>query len=164
MYKTVTSLYTCETLKSYCDVAISLQTMCGNKPSEHLTELFEKYKDGVIIEKKLRELYADNNGIINDLIAVRIAELLKAETLKIRTSSLKIIHKSVYTDIYSSAGKYRDFNIEGYATYNKIESIIKNQLESEIYWQYSKMSKSDIVKRACILSSGLYFAYPFPKG
>lgn len=95
---------------------------------------------------------------------MRIAELFQSESIVLRTSVLKIIHKVLFSDIYDFAGEYRSFNIDGFADCKEVDDIIKNQIAIEREQKYSKMNRSDIVKRACELSSTLYFTFPFPEG
>ena len=139
-YKIIIPKYNSETAESYRNATAALQIICGEELKTHY------------------------NNEENDLYTSHMVELFQSESIAIRTSVLKIIHKVLFSDIYDFAGEYRSFNIDGFADCKEVDDIIKNQITIEREQKYSKMSKHDIVKRACELSAKLYFTYPFPEG
>ncbi len=139
-YKVIITRNNPETVKSYWNATVALQTICGEELKTHY------------------------NNEENDLYTAHMVELFQSESIVLRTSVLKIIHKVLFSDIYDFAGEYRSFNIDGFADCKEVDDIIKNQIAIERKQKYSKMSKPDIVKRACELSATLYFTYPFPEG
>ena len=110
--------------KSYAwSTAIGLQAVDGLKPSSYPLDVAVKNIEGEItIEevKKLIDAYYDNksehdvdNGRVleADKVSTRIRELIAQKTFNFSVNEMVSIHKYLFNEIYSEAGKLRDYNI-----------------------------------------------------
>lgn len=177
--------YDKETKQLYWDIAIGLNKVDGLKPSKYLVNLSNQNIKGEIsndeIDEKLKEYYSKETNKINhderecDLVSFRIVELLEDNGFSFRLPTFVGIHEYLFRDIYSFAGKLRDYNISKeepilngdtvrYANYGMIESTLKYDFNEEQEFDYSKLSLDQMIKRISTFTSRIWQVHPFGEG
>ncbi len=102
--------------------AVGLQQVDGLTPSDYLIETATKNIDGDItieeVKQRLDSYYKqhpvkDDDSRIEeaDKVSARITEILSENTFAFSPAEYLTIHRRLFQDIYSHAGKIRDYNI-----------------------------------------------------
>jgi fido (protein-threonine AMPylation protein) len=103
--------------------AIGLQEVDGLKPSAYLIEIAKQNIEGDITINEVKHLidnYYEAKTVRNeddrteeaDKVSTRVIEILSEKTFNFSPAEYIIIHKRLFEDIYSFAGKIRDYNIK----------------------------------------------------
>ena len=103
--------------------AIGLQDVDGLKPSAYLIETAKEHIEGKIsiteADKRIHSYYEerkDRNEVEEDtkeadIVSVRIAKLLGEKTFQFSPVEWQNIHRKLFDEVFSHAGKIRDYNI-----------------------------------------------------
>lgn len=174
--------------KSYAwSTAIGLQAVDGLKPSSYLLDVAVKNIEGEItIEevKKLIDAYYDNksehdvdNGRVleADKVSTRIRELIAQKTFNFSVNEMVSIHKYLFNEIYSEAGKLRDYNItkkewvlDGDSVYysdaRELKSALEFDLNEERNFKYKNLSLEQTIHHLALFISRLWQIHPFCEG
>lgn len=177
--------YDKESKQLYWNIAIGLNKVDGLSPSKYLVELSNENIDGKLsnleVDEKLKEYYSKDVNNINknehecDLVSLRIVELLENKNFIFRLPAFKGIHEYLFKDIYSFAGKYRDYNITKdesilngdtvrYADYSMIEETLKYDFDEERQFDYSKISTDQLIRHICDFTSRIWQVHPYGEG
>lgn len=175
------------TKQLYWDFAIGLQKVDGLTPSKYLLSNLQDNINGKItdeeLELMLKKYYSDkdlrNKEISEerecDLVSSRIVSLINDSSFSLHPTSLRTIHKYLFDDIYEFAGKYRNYNITKeeiilngdtvrYFPYIQIEDTLAYDFNEEKEFDYSNLSKAEIVKHIAKFTSRIWEVHPFGEG
>ncbi|MDR2439773.1 MAG: hypothetical protein LBE12_10450 [Planctomycetaceae bacterium] len=142
--------------------AIGLQEVDGLKASPYLIETARQNIDGNItideVKQRIDSYYKikpvgnENDRTEEaDKVSVRIAEILSEKTFVFSPVEYITIHKRLFEEIYSFAGKIRDYNISKaewvlngktiyYASADSIHATINYDFEKEKEFKYHRLS------------------------
>ena len=182
-YETKTK-YSKEYRESCWEAAIGLQQVDGLEVSDYLRELSYKEIDGELTHYEIEELlykkYEDENIEVGrqkeaDIVSTRIAALLQEDGFSLSPVTLKHIHKTLFTGIYSNAGEFRKYNISKdepilggrsvkYANYQMIEDTFAYDFEQEKRKTYAGLSKEEVIKRIAEFTSAIWQVHAFGEG
>ena len=110
-----------------------------------------------------------------DLVSLRIAQLLEDMSFGFSPITLKNIHKYLFTGIYDFAGEYRNYNITKkepilnndtikYVNYQEIENYFEYDFKEEKEFDYSKLSKEELITHIAKFTSSIWQVHPFGEG
>ena len=172
--------------QEYWDVGIGLNKVDNLEPSKYLIDLSKKNINGELkyieVEELLKTYYEtqDNNIKIKqekecDLVSLRIAQLLENKSFGFSPVTIKNIHKYLFKDIYDFAGEYRNYNITKkeeilngdtvkYVNYQEIESFLEYDFKQEKEFDYSSLSKDELIKHIAKFTSSIWQVHPFGEG
>lgn len=175
-----------EKKKQYWDAAIGLQQVDGITPSNYLLELAQNNIDGNLsyqeIETLLYSYYENETPKMRkertkegDLVSSRIAELLEGGAFPLKISSLVLIHKYLFHDLYPQAGQIRTCNIYKeepilngrtvkYADFRMICDTLEYDFAQEGKKSYKGCTKEEIVERIAEFTSSIWQVHPFMEG
>lgn len=170
----------------YWQAAIGLQKVDGLVPSEYLVGLAQENVDGKLsyteVEQLLYTRYEneteedkENRLKESDLVSTRIAAILDGGGFPLNPESLKTIHGILFQDLYSHAGKFREYNISKeepilngrsvvYSDYRNIRSTLEYDFAAERDKTYKGFDHEQIVKRITEFTSALWQIHPFMEG
>lgn len=170
----------------YWQAAIGLQKVDGLTPSEYLVELAQANVDGKVTYREIEQLLyiryeneteEDKKSRLkeSDLVSTRIATILDGGGFPLNPESLKTIHGILFKDLYSHAGKFRDYNISKeepvlngrsvvYSDYRNIGSTLDYDLASERENTYKGLDNEQMVNRITNFTSSLWQVHPFMEG
>ena len=186
-YKIVKNKKDGYTKQLYWNLAIGLQQVDGLTPSEYLLNLSKKHINGEITNEELKVMlkqYYSTKNISDkkvsdekecDLVSTRIVELISDDTFSLHPTSLKVIHKYLFDEIYDFAGKYRTYNISkeevilngdsaGYFDYIQIEEALNYDFNKEKKFDYSNLTIEEVVKHIATFTSRVWEVHPFGEG
>ncbi len=171
----------------YWNLALGLQKVDGLTPSKYLLENLENNINGKISDEEfeimLKKYYSDKN--LNDkeiseeyecdLVSSRIVNLVSDDNFSLHPTSLKTIHKYLFDGIYEFAGKYRNYNISKeeiilngdtvrYFPYIQIEDTLDYDFKEEKEFNYSNLTKEEIIKHIANFTSRIWEVHPFGEG
>lgn len=173
--------------QEYWNTGIGLNKVDNLEPSKYLLELSQKNINGELkyyeVEGLLKTYYEtqdDNNINVQrekecDLVSLRIAQLLEDKSFKFSPITLKNIHKHLFKDIYDFAGNYREYNITKkeeilngntvkYVNYQDIESYFEYDFKEEKEFDYSKLTKDELIVHIAKFTSSIWQVHPFGEG
>lgn len=141
----------------------------GNYTNEEIEELLHrKYENETEKEKRSRQKEAD-------LVSNRIVRLLSDEAFSFSPVMLKYIHRSLFQDIYSYAGTFRNYNISKdepilngisvkYANYQMIEETLSYDFREEERTKYASLDTKQILEKVAAFTSSIWQVHPFGEG
>lgn len=166
--------------------AIGLQQIDGLKPSGYLIETAKQNIEGEITiqEVKLRiDSYykqhpsqdTENRTEEADKVSARITEILSEKTFTFSPSEYLTIHRRLFKDIYSHAGKIRDYNITKqewvlngetvlYATAESLTATLEFDFKQEKQFNYKGLNQSEIIEHLAHFISYLWQIHVFGEG
>lgn len=112
--------------------AIGLQAVDGLKTSDYLLETAKEHIEGSInieeaneriysyYEKKSEREHVDEGTREADIVSGRITKLLEEKTFQFSPVEWQNIHHRLFEDVFSHAGKIRDYNITKKNGYLKV--------------------------------------------
>jgi fido (protein-threonine AMPylation protein) len=173
--------------KTYAwQTAIGLQEVDGLKPSSYLIEIAKKNIEGDITIDEVRHLIdsyykanpaKDENDRTEeaDKVSVRIREILAEKSFTFSPIEYLTIHKRLFADIYSFAGKVRDYNISKkewvlggetvfYATADSIWATFNYDFDEEKRFNYRDASLLEVVQHITEFTSKLWQIHAFGEG
>ena len=170
------------------ETAIGLQDVDGLKPSEYLIKTAKEHIEGNIdineVKDRINQYYEalDSRKDFErqeneeaDKVAIRITELLSENTFNFSITELLNIHKRLFTDIYATAGTFRNYNftkkewvLNGdtviYASYETIKDVLNYDFEQERNFSYKDLSLDESIKHLCRFTSNIWQVHPFCEG
>lgn len=165
--------------------AIGLQDVDGLKPSDYLYETAKKNIDGEITideaDALINSYYeskagrADHGTEEADKVSTRIARLLSEKAFVFSPTQYITIHKELFKDIYSHAGKIRDYNITkkewvldgdtvSYGSARDLRETLEYDLSQERTFKYSGLTMSEAVHHLAVFISRLWQIHVFGEG
>ncbi len=173
--------------QEYWDTGIGLNKVDNLEPSEYLLKLSKKNINGELkyyeVENLLNIYYKSQNPndikVQNekecDLVSLRIAQLLEEKTFGFNPITLRNIHNFLFKGIYNFAGSYRNYNITKkenilnqdtvkYVNYQDIESFLDYDFKEEKNFDYSKLTKDELILHIAKFTSNIWQIHPFGEG
>lgn len=169
--------------------AIGLQQVDGLTPSKYLYETAKRNIDGEITIEEAKQLVdsyyktrqgksADEDDTEEaDKVSVRIREILAEKTFSFTPDLLLSIHNRLFTGVFYKvkAGRFRDYNISKrewvldgesvlYANADMIRQTLEYDFSQEKSFDYSKLSKEDVVKHLSRFIANIWQIHPFGEG
>ena len=169
--------------------AIGLQQVDGLKTSKYLYETAKKNIDGEITIEEAKQLidsyYETRQGRTEDednteeadKVSVRIREILAEKTFSFTPDLLLSIHKRLFTGVFYNvtAGRFRDYNISKrewvldgesvlYANADMIRQTLEYDFAQEKAFDYSTLSKEEVVKHLTRFVANIWQIHPFGEG
>ena len=170
----------------YWKTAIGLQKVDGLTPSDYLIQTAKLNIEGKIslkeAEKLITEYYeqkstrsARDRSEEADKVSLRITELLSEKTFSLSPIILPSIHKRLFDNIYSFAGKIRDYNISKnewaldgntviYADTRDIRKALDHDFAREKSFNYAELDERATVEHIARFISDLWQIHPFNEG
>lgn len=166
--------------------AIGLQQVDGLKPSEYLLETAKQNIEGnIAIDEVLKRIdgYYQKQSIKKDesrteeadKVSARIAEILGEQTFTFSPIEYLSIHRRLFTDIYSFAGKIRDYNITKkewvlngetviYASAESLKETLEYDFDVERKFKYKGLGEQEIIEHIANFISNLWQIHIFGEG
>ena len=165
--------------------AIGLQDVDGLKPSDYLYETAKKNIDGEITideaDALIHAYYESKAGRVEhgteeaDKVSARIAKLLSEKAFVFSPAQYITIHKELFKDIYSHAGKIRDYNITknewvldgdtvSYGSALDLRETLEYDFSQEKAFKYSGLTMSEVVHHLAVFISRLWQIHVFGEG
>lgn len=168
-------------------VAIGLQAVDGLKTSEYLQEAARRNIEGEISIDEARELVKqyyitktahdedDADREEADKVSSNIAKLLQTDAFTYSVAGLSAIHRAIFDGVFKHAGRFRDYDIskkewvlEGdsvlYGRWQDLRIAIEYDLEQERQFDYTGLTKKQMVEHLANFISGLWQIHPFAEG
>ena len=168
-------------------VAIGLQAVDGLKTSEYLQEAARRNIEGEISIDEARELVKqyyitktahdedDADREEADKVSSNIAKLLQTDAFTYSVAGLSAIHRAIFDGVFKHAGRFRDYDIskkewvlEGdsvlYGRWQDLRMAIEYDLEQERQFDYTVLTKKQMVEHLANFISGLWQIHPFAEG
>lgn len=168
------------------ETAIGLQDVDGLKPSKYLLDTAREHIEGNInineAKKRINKYYEqiterkkEKNTEEADKVSVRIAEILSEKAFNFSPTEMLNIHKRLFTGIYESAGKYRDYNFTKkewilnddtvtYSSYETLKETIEYDFEQEKNFSYKDLSFDESISHLSRFISNIWQVHPFCEG
>lgn len=166
--------------------AIGLQEVDGLKPSDYLIETAKQNIEGDIsideVKHRIDVYYQqspkkDNKNRTEeaDKVSARIAEILTEQTFTFSPAEYVSIHRRLFQEIYSHAGKIRDYNITKkewvlngetvlYASAESLKAALEYDFEQEKLFRYKGLNKQEIIEHLAQFISYLWQIHIFGEG
>ena len=168
-------------------VAIGLQAVDGLKTSEYLQEAARRNIEGEISIDEARELVKqyyitktahdedDADREEADKVSSNIAKLLQTDAFTYSVVGLSAIHRAIFDGVFKHAGRFRDYDIskkewvlEGdsvlYGRWQDLRMAIEYDLDQERQFDYTALTKKQMVEHLANFVSGLWQIHPFAEG
>ncbi len=168
-------------------VAIGLQAVDGLKTSEYLQEAARRNIEGEISIDEARELVKqyyitktahdedDADREEADKVSSNIAKLLQTDAFTYSVAGLSAIHRAIFDGVFKHAGRFRDYDIskkewvlEGdsvlYGRWQDLRMAIEYDLDQERQFDYTALTKKQMVEHLANFISGLWQIHPFTEG
>ena len=168
-------------------VAIGLQAVDGLKTSEYLQEAARRNIEGEISIDEARELVRqyyitktahdedDADREEADKVSSNISKLLQTNAFTYSVAGLSGIHRAIFDGVFKHAGRFRDYDIskkewvlEGdsvlYGRWQDLRMAIEYDLEQERQFDYTPLTKKQMVEHLANFISGLWQIHPFAEG
>ncbi len=168
-------------------VAIGLQAVDGLQTSEYLQETACRNIEGEISIDEARELVNqyyvtktsrdedDANKEEADKVSSNISKLLQTDAFSFSVAGLASIHRSIFQGVFKHAGRFRDYDISKkewvlrgesviYGCLRDLSETIAYEIEQEQKFDYSPLSKEQMVEHLAKFTSGLWQIHPFCEG
>lgn len=167
--------------------AIGLQEVDGLTTSDYLLDTAKEHIEGKIsigeVQDRIQSYYVQRDGHIAvtdstkeaDIVSARIAMLLSEQTFQFSPVEYLSIHRRLFEDIFSHAGKTRDYNITKkewvlngdtvtYASWNSINETLEYDFNTEKQFSYEGLSIEESVKHLAKFASDIWQIHPFGEG
>lgn len=170
-------------------IATGLQQVDGLTPSPYLYSLAKRNIEGEISIKEVKQLIEsyyesrknrtaeEEKEREADEVSSRITELVEEYSFSFNISQLLSIHERLFKGVLFrvKAGKFRSYNItkkewalDGdtvlYAPYELIEETLRYDFDEERKFNYSKLSKEEIVDHITQFVANIWQVHPFGEG
>ena len=168
-------------------VAIGLQAVDGLQTSEYLQETARRNIEGEISIDEARELVNqyyvtktsrdedDANKEEADKVSSNISKVLQTDAFSFSVAGLASIHRSIVQGVFKHAGRFRDYDISKkewvlrgesviYGRWQDLSETIAYEIEQEKKFDYSPLSKEQMVEHLAKFTSGLWQIHPFCEG
>ena len=170
--------------KYIIETGMGLQDVDGLKNSTYFINESEKYVKGEITLDELEEVitsYYKNKPEEKerteeaDIVSARIAKLISDDSFTFTVGQFVSIHKQLFEGVFAHAGKLRTYNftkkewvLDGasvlYSDYRLIETTLQYDFEAERKFDYSHLSKDELVDHLAIFISNLWQIHAFEEG
>ena len=166
--------------------AIGLQAVDGLKTSDYLVRTAVRNIEGEISIEEVNALlqsYYEENPARDpedrteeaDKVSARIAALLSEKAFSFTPNEYISIHRKLFTEIYSHAGRIRDYNItkkewvlDGdtviYGTATELRATLEYDLSEEKKFSYKNLSMDEIIHHLAVFISRLWQIHVFGEG
>ena len=164
--------------------AIGLQKVDGLETSEYLKSIALDNIDGNITIEKAEELiktyYVENEVHQSateeaDKVAVNIAKILSEKSFVFSPTQYLDIHRKLFYNVFSHAGKIRNFNISKkewvldgdtviYGGASLLQETLNYDFEVEKRFNYSNLSKSEFISHIAKFISNIWQIHVFSEG
>ena len=166
--------------------AIGLQQVDGLKPSDYLIATAKQNIEGDIsieeVKQRIDSYYkqrpvkeTEDRTEEADKVSARIAEILSEQTFTFSPAEYLSIHRRLFQDIYSHAGKIRDYNITKhewalngetvlYASAESLKAILEYDFEQEKKFSYKGLTQQEIIEHIAHFISYLWQIHIFGEG
>lgn len=166
--------------------AIGLQQVDGLKPSAYLIATARQNIEGDITIEEVKQLIdsyykqhpvkdTENRTEEADKVSARIAQILGEKTFSFSPAEYLTIHRRLFQDIYSHAGKIRDYNITKqewvlngetvlYASAESLKSTMEYDFRQEKQFSYRGLNLTETTQHIADFVSGLWQIHPFGEG
>lgn len=166
------------------ETGIGLQDVDNLKNSSYFINESERYIKGEISLLELENIISsyykskpqeEERSEEADKIAVRIAKILSDDSFTFTVGQLISIHKQLFDDVFSHAGKIRTYNfikkewvLDGasvwYGDYRELESTLQYDFDVERRFDYSRLSMDEMIEHLAIFISNLWQIHAFEEG
>lgn len=165
---------------------MGLQAVDGLKPSSYLVSLAKDHIDGLIamedVDQRLASYYEAEGqrlGVSDeqeaDIASVNIAHLLEEKVVAFSLPGLLGIHKRIFQGVFTHAGQFREVNITKrewvlggdtvlYVPAPDIPAAVTYDLQQERKFDYSGLSREEMVEHIAQFVSGIWQIHPFREG
>ena len=163
---------------------MGLQDVDGLKNSSYFKQEAERYIKGEITLDELEQLInsyyqnrpdADQESKEPDDSSIRIAKVLSDDSFTFSVGQLISIHKQLFSDIFSHAGKLRTYNfvkkewvLDGasvwYGDYRELETALQYDFDLERKFSYVHLTEDEIIDHLSIFIANLWQIHPFQEG
>ena len=170
--------------KYIMETGIGLQDVDNLKNSSYFINESERYIKGEISLLELENIISsyykskpqeEERSEEADKIAVRIAKILSDDSFTFTVGQLISIHKQLFDDVFSHAGKIRTYNfikkewvLDGasvwYGDYRELESTLQYDFDVERRFDYSRLSMDEMIEHLAIFISNLWQIHAFEEG
>ena len=167
--------------------AIGLQAVDGLKTSKYLIDTAKSNIEGDITLEEARHLIEsyyesksvhmsdDERAEEADKVALRIAEVLSETAFTFTPNEYISIHRKLFRDIYSHAGKIREYNItkkewvlDGntvvYGSASQLRATLDYDFSQEKSFDYRGLSMDEIIHHLSVFISRLWQIHIFGEG
>ncbi len=166
--------------------AIGLQQVDGLKPSDYLIATARQNIEGDITIEEVKQLIdsyykqhpvkdTENRTEEADKVSARIAQILGEKTFSFSPAEYLTIHRRLFQDIYSHAGKIRDYNITKqewvlngetvlYASSESLKAAMEYDFRQEKQFSYRGLNLTETTQHIADFVSGLWQIHPFGEG
>lgn len=177
---------TIENKKYAWSTAIGLQEVDNLKPSKYLISLSKQNINGVIslpyTNQLLEKYYQEKNERKEletsheaDMVSLKITELLLNKSFSFSLITYISIHKQLFENIYSHAGKVRTYNIEKkewvldgdsvlYGDFNDLEKLVEYDINQEKNINFFNFKKEELIKHFAKFLANIWQAHIFLEG
>lgn len=170
-------------------IATGLQQVDGLTPSKYLYETAKRNIEGEISiaeAKNLIDSYYESKSVSAenvedteeaDKVSARITEILSEKSFTFSPNQLLLIHKKLFYGVFNKiqAGKFRDYNITKkewvlngdtvlYGDADLISRTLEYDFNTEKNFDYSELSKEEIVKHLTRFIANIWQVHPFGEG
>ena len=170
--------------KYIIETGIGLQDVDNLKNSSYFINESERYIKGEISLLELENIISsyykskpqeEERSEEADKIAIRIAKILSDDSFTFTVGQLISIHKQLFDDVFSHAGKIRTYNfikkewvLDGasvwYGDYRELESTLQYDFDVERRFDYSRLSMDEMIEHLAIFISNLWQIHAFEEG
>ena len=168
-------------------VAIGLQAVDGLKTSEYLQETARRNIEGEITIDEARELVKqyyikktahdkdDEDREEADRVSSNISKLLQTDAFTYSVAGLAAIHRAIFEGVFKHAGRFRDYDISKkewvlrndtvlYGRWQDLRMTVEYDLEQERQFDYTALSKDQMIEHLAKFVAGLWQIHPFGEG
>ncbi len=166
--------------------AIGLQQVDGLRPSDYLIETARQNIEGNIsideVKQRIDNYYQQspvkdtkNRTEEADKVSARIAEILSEQTFTFSPAEYLAIHRRLFQNIYTNAGKIRDYNITKkewvlngetvlYASAESLKATLEYDFEQERKFNYKGLNQQEIIEHIAHFISYIWQIHIFGEG
>ena len=166
--------------------AIGLQAVDGLRPSKYLIDTAIKNIEGDISIDEAGELlnsyYKENPKSDEtdrteeaDKVSLRIAKILSEKAFSFTPNEYISIHRKLFTDIYSHAGRIRNYNITKkewvlngatvlYGSASELRATLEYDFSEEKKFSYKNLNMDQIIHHLAVFVSRLWQIHIFAEG
>ena len=164
--------------------AIGLQRVDGLQPSEYLIKTAEQNINGDIsfddVHRLISSYYKENRSHAErteeaDKVSVRIAQIISEKSFVFSPIEVITIHKRLFEDVYSHAGRIRDYNISKqewvldgdtviYGNAYNLRETLDYDFNLEQNFDYTGLSIEEVIKHLARFISNLWQIHIFGEG
>lgn len=168
-------------------IAIGLQQVDGLQTSAYLLDTAKEHIEGKLtideVQKRIETYYEaqdvrikiENTTKEADIVSARITQLLGEKTFQFSPAELLMIHRRLFTGVFSHAGQVRDYNITKkewvlngetviYSAWNSINETLNYDFKTEKAFSYEGLSLHEAIRHLAKFASDIWQIHPFGEG